>query len=95
MKRECHRCGAIISGSRCPRCTALAQRPYNAPAYQAQRRALIAAEPWCHASPCPYPDAGSAANPLTADHVIPLRARVTDGLVVLCRRCNSAKGGRL
>ena len=95
MKRECHRCGKVTTVP-CRDCTNAAQRPYNDRTYQALRAELIAAEPWCHSIPCPYDDAGTPTNPLTADHVTPLRAiGPSYGLSILCRRCNSAKGGRL
>ncbi len=61
---------------------------------------MIAAEPWCHreaadGTPCPYPDAGLAPNPLTLHHVIPLASGETDPRrLVLCRRCNSSLGAR-
>jgi hypothetical protein len=55
----------------------------------------VADEPWCHrVGGCPYPDAGTPANPLTGDHAVALRAGgdPRQAPIVLCRRCNSAKG---
>lgn len=71
--------------------------PYESPAYRSARRAVLEAEPWCHTQPeCPYPDRGTPANPLTADHVTPIAAGGgPDQLTVLCRRCNSSKGARV
>lgn len=70
---------------------------YESPVYRAARRAALEAEPWCHTQPvCPYPDRGTPANPLSADHVVPVSAGGRDDqLTVLCRRCNSSKGARL
>jgi hypothetical protein len=61
-------------------------------------RAAIAAEPWCHANPCRFPEtAGTRINPLQADHPVPLAAggHPHQLPVVLCRRDNARKGGRL
>ena len=72
-------------------------------AYQRARRDAIAAEPWCHRAEldfgmgkqaCPHPDAGTPANPLTGDHVVPRRLGGSDELVVLCLRCNAERGSR-
>ena len=63
--------------------------------WAARHKAAVQAEPWCHSTPCPHPDAGTDANPLTADHTNPASLGGAAGrLVVLCRRCNSAKGNR-
>ena len=91
-------------GARCSLCTRANERRsrlsprlrgYDA-GYRQERARVLAAEPWCHSTPCPYPDAGTPANPLTADHVVPLaRGGYGSPLTVLCRSCNSAKGARL
>jgi hypothetical protein len=52
-------------------------------AWQQYSRRRVAEVGVCQVQPCPYPDCGTEANPLTTDHV-------TYGLV-LCRRANSAK----
>ena len=101
----CLDCGVPqVHGPRCVLCTrshdrrrrsSPAARGYDA-TYRRQRAAVLAAEPWCHASPCRYPEtAGTRVNPLTADHVTPLSAGGYGGpLVPMCRSCNSAKGAR-
>jgi hypothetical protein len=56
----------------------------------------IEAEPWCHhPGGCCYPDAGTPANPLSGEHLDPVRHAGTalpslDDITVLCRRHNSA-----
>lgn len=63
--------------------------------YRRRRAEAIAAEPWCHnPDGCPHHDVGTKANPLTADHPIPLgRGGDHDQpLIVYCKRCNSSKG---
>ena len=63
--------------------------------YKRERRELIAAESWCHNPECPYPDAGTSANPLTVEHLIPLIRGGIDGpKTVLCKRCNSGRRDR-
>lgn len=70
------------------------QRGYDY-AYEQRRRAAITAEPWCHNRACPRADAGTPANPLSADHVIPVVEGGQLGpITVLCKRCNSAKRDR-
>lgn len=102
----CIDCGtAQLHGARCVLCTrshdrrrrsSPAARGYDA-TYRRARAAVLAAEPWCHADPCRYPDtAGTYVNPLAADHVIPLAAGGYGGpLVPMCRSDNSAKGARI
>ena len=101
--RPCLSCGALTRSTRCPaheRANDHTRRPaFRArygPGWDKRRAETIAAEPWCHTYPhCPYPDAGSAANPLTADHSLALVAGGSDSpLVTRCRRCNSGKGAR-
>jgi hypothetical protein len=58
------------------------QRDYSV-VWQVYSRDRVPEVGHCQARPCPYPDAGTARNPLTTDHA-------ALGLV-LCRRCNSAK----
>ena len=92
----CLDCGALIRrGPRCYLCGRAHDRHRRAnptarygPGYRARHRAAIDAEPWCHADPCRYPDtAGSRANPLTADHPIPIAAGGSplQPLVPMCR----------
>jgi len=106
--RPCLDCPTLVRGaSRCPPCTArrdqaraqrgqqrgsTAQRGYGA-AWQRVVTQALAAQPWC--SGCLHP--GSPDNPLTGDHIMPLiqGGPCTPANVrVLCRRCNSKKGGR-
>lgn len=104
--RTCLDCGIPQRhGERCVLCDRAYQyrrrrsprlRGYDA-AYRRERDRVIAAEPWCHTQPgCPYPDAGSRANPLTGGHTVPLsRNGYGSPLVPLCRSCNSAQGNRM
>lgn len=103
MKRLCFRGHGYYTGQ-CPACErgrdarrgTSTQRGYDAD-YRRRRAAVIAAEPWCHTEPsCPYADSGTSANPLTADHVLPVSKGGRHGpLVPLCKRCNSGKGARM
>ena len=98
-------CGKVVtSGSRCPvHQHELEMRMDRARGTRSERgydsrwrrlaKEAIAAHPWC--SRCGMQ--GSASNPLTGDHKVPLArggASVMDNVVVLCRRCNSRKGKR-
>ena len=103
MTRLCFRGHGYYTGSRCQGCEkerdarrgTAKQRGYDAP-YRRRRNAVIDLEPWCHSDPCPYSDSGTSANPLTADHVVPIAKGGRYGpLTVLCRRCNSAKRDRM
>jgi 5-methylcytosine-specific restriction enzyme A len=103
--RPCLDCPTLVRGaSRCPPCTArreqardqrrgrTAQRGYGA-AWQRVVGQAIQAQPWC--SVCLHP--GSPDNPLTGDHIQPLQTGgpcTPANVQVLCRRHNSAKGGR-
>ena len=88
-------CGRLTRATRCPVHAAQVRQPYNG-TYRARRGLAIQGEPWCHSTPCPYPDAGTRANPLTADHINPIANGGADGpLTVLCLRCNSGKRDRL
>lgn len=54
----------------------------------------IRAQPYC--SICLHP--GSPTNPLTADHIIPVKLggkSTPDNLRTLCRTCNSRRGKRV
>ena len=101
MKRRCIRGhGFLVSGQRCRACERerTARRDlshYENAEYRARRAAVLAAEPWCHSTPCRYDDAGTVANPLTADHVVAVASGGALGpLSVLCKRCNSGKRDR-
>ena len=102
MQRPCLDCGRLTKRTRCLTCTKAydqTRRPSATerygPGWAARHRAAVQAEPWCHNPTCPYPDAGSDANPLTADHTTPASLGGAGSvLVVLCKRCNSGKGAR-
>ena len=98
-------CSKVVStGSRCPvhqhvvdvardrRRGTRSERGYDSRWARLATEA-IAEHPWC----VRCGTQGSTANPLTADHDVPLaRGGVSEraNVVVLCRRCNSRKGKR-
>ena len=97
--RACLDCGALIStGSRCALHQRVRERTRRGtPAqrygsgYRQRHKDVINEEPWCHVAGCPYPI--TPANPLTADHPVPV-ARGGDPmqlLVVMCKRHNSGR----
>ncbi|WP_363326415.1 HNH endonuclease signature motif containing protein [Haloactinopolyspora sp.] len=93
MQRSCLGCGRLIqSGSRCGSC----RRQRHTAAYGGDwRRARAALAGIDRCARCG--ERGSPANPLTADHVVPVARGGTDdasNLQVLCRRCNSSKADR-
>ena len=96
-------CSTLTRLTRCPLHHRLHERqraqPYQDQIYRQARRAALDAEPWCHTAPsCPYPDRGTPANPLTADHIVPLAwggRNVRSNMQTMCRACNSAKRDRL
>ena len=103
MLRPCLDCGTLSSGSYCPphqtavnrardaRRGSSHDRGYDA-SWARLSKAARAAEPWCHTEGgCPYPDSGVPPNDLVADHRIP--GSLDGGVEVLCRRCNSRRGG--
>lgn len=101
--RPCLDCGKLTrNGSRCEAHAQIkqqqrerargtkVQRGYG-PGWSRLSAATIKAQPYC--SICLTE--GSAANPLTADHILAVRdggTSTTGNLRTLCRRCNSAKG---
>lgn len=105
-RRPCVICGSPCSGSRCTAHPATPRRSAHARGYGAdharQTARAIEAEPWCHTpAGCPYPDAGTASNPLTGGHPLPLADFGFDVIawgqqprVPQCRRCNSGKRER-
>lgn len=97
-------CGRLTSRTRCTEHERGRERGRGTPSargydhgYQKRRIAAISAEPWCHwGGGCRYPDVGTYANPLTADHVVPIALGGRDGpLTVLCKRHNSGKRDRV
>jgi 5-methylcytosine-specific restriction endonuclease McrA len=99
LPRHCLDCGTLTrSGSRCPDC----ERANHNRAYGGAWRKISEAQrlrvPWCeclgecgrHASLC-----GTRWN-LTTDHIKPHAHGGTarDGVITMCRSCNSAKGDR-
>ena len=104
--RPCIDCGRPSPGSRCDdhartveyrrTRTKRVRRPYTW-AEQRRRARVIAAWRTEHGDWCPgWRRPGHASVDLTADHDLPVAAGgAEDGpLVVLCRSCNSRKGGR-
>jgi 5-methylcytosine-specific restriction endonuclease McrA len=98
-------CERLTRGTRCTACEAQYQRQRGTPTqrgygpdYRKRRLEAISAEPWCHrVGGCRYPeDAGTLRNPLTADHIVPVKYGGRDGpLTVLCKRDNASRGARL
>ena len=101
MKRPCLDCGVLIDKAR--RCRAYEsqyQRQRGSPTRRGYDSAWVRVserareeQPWC--TQCGR--VGTRANPLGADHVVPLAhggVSMADNVVVLCRECNSAKGAR-
>ena len=97
VKRPCIDCGRLIASStRCRVCRGTVERRRGSPtqrgydsAWYRVVRAAINEQPWC--ANC------MATHDLTGDHLVPLSLGGTstpDNVVVLCRRCNSAKGAR-
>ena len=95
MLTPCLDCGRPSRGSRCPAHEAVIRRAYHG-SYPSRRAAAIRAEPWCHRpGGCPHPDAGTRANPLTADHTTPVvRGGASSSLLVVCLRCNHSRQDR-
>ena len=101
MKRVCSGCGVITDKRRCPACARtyeISRQRRTKGHYDAEwvklRARAIREHPWC--SVCGHP--GSPDNPLTGDHIVPLRhggLNKRDNVAVLCRGCNSGKGARL
>jgi hypothetical protein len=94
VRTQCSK-GHLYVGSRCPTCRRAHDVAYGY-GYRQRRRVVLDGASKCQSVPrCPYPDAGSAANPLTTDHVVPVSHGGTDSaLMVLCLRCNSGKRDR-
>jgi 5-methylcytosine-specific restriction protein A len=100
--RPCLDCGTPSARTRCSDCQSMRERTrpsrrvlgrYDTK-YLRLRKVAIRAQPWC--SRCHTP--GTEANPLTADHRVPLGLggkNVMSNIDVLCRACNSAKRDRL
>lgn len=87
--RPCLDCHRRTHGTRCLDCERRAQQKRNAAvryrrtrAWRALSKAAREAQPWC--SRC-----GSGQD-LTVDHVV--NRSLAGGVMVLCRRCNGAKG---
>ena len=88
--RPCLDCNQPTNnGTRCPRCQQTlnarrwARRTHYHGNWRKTSRDLRAQQPYC--SQC------GATQDLTVDHITP--RTTTDGLDVLCRTCNSRKGG--
>jgi DNA primase len=93
VKRPCLDCGVLAEGSRCAtherarQRARNAQRPWYAGDWRRIAKEAIAAHPYC--ARCRT--RGTAANPLTVDHVEP--RSLAAGVQVLCLSCNAKKGG--
>ena len=88
-RRLCLTCGAPTTDTRCDACRRVresarnARRPWYSTEWRRLSKAARQSQPWC--TQC------GATDDLTVDHVVP---RSLDGwVVVLCRSCNSSKGG--
>ena len=104
--RPCLDCGApTTNGTRCPPCASARNRQRDKHRGNRHKRgytsawARIATQVTTTIGQCiDCGHQGSKDNPLTADHIIPKAAGGTDhpsNLTARCRRCNSAKGGRV
>jgi 5-methylcytosine-specific restriction protein A len=92
--RVCLGCGTITEKRRCQPCQskyeASRQRADYGGAWRKLVEQAIRAHPWC--TVC------RSTEDLTGDHIVPHRAGGRDergNVQVLCRGCNSRKGGRL
>jgi hypothetical protein len=90
-KSRCAACASARSRSRDRARGNASQRGYGH-SHRQRRAVAIAAEPWCHATRCPYADAGTPANPFSLEHLDPNDRN--GPVTVLCHRCNSARRGR-
>ena len=102
MLRPCLDCGEPSPRTRCPAHASAqeARRPsrrvlgrYDT-RYEKLRAATLREQPWCSECRVPHTD----ANPLTADHIVPLGRggkNVRSNMQTLCRACNSAKRDRI
>lgn len=103
MKRRCISCGrpAVAGRSRCSRhgptnAARHGPNPYDH-GWQVKAKAAVAEHVAIHGWMCPgYGVPAHRSTDLTGDHARPLSLGGTnDGVVaVLCRRCNTRKGGR-
>lgn len=96
MKRPCLVCGAPSVNTRCGAHVVQRFKPsrpeYANAAWRKLSRAMRAAQPWC--TLC------GRTEDLTLDHVVPLAKGGTvvpdaNGVIVLCRSCNSRRGARV
>ncbi|MGQ0669341.1 MAG: HNH endonuclease signature motif containing protein [Actinomycetota bacterium] len=96
--RPCLDCGRPTEGPRCKSCRPRSgtdprgtrqQRGYS-DQWLRSVKAAVSAQPWCSDCGAPW----SRDNPLTGDHPVPMSEGGSPDQepIVLCRRCNSAKG---
>jgi 5-methylcytosine-specific restriction protein A len=107
MRNMCAgRCGRVLPrAGRCPDCKRAKQRKqdrargtawqrgYNSE-YQKNRGSLINDDSYCYN--CGH--TGDKDNPLTGDHIKPRHLEIDnsiENLGILCRSCNSSKGGKV
>lgn len=103
-KRPCLDCGQLSAGPRCPAHTQARQRARDQArgsttsrglgwAHRQQRTGLLEAD---QTGACPgCGEAYTPDNPATAEHSTARSRGGTEADRLLCRRCNSAAGGRL
>ena len=89
--RHCLGCGVLTTATRCATCRANRRREAYGGDYPKRRAEQIERSPVCERCG----ERGTPANPLSADHVVPVaRGGARGKLRTLCRRCNSARGAR-
>lgn len=99
IPKPCLYCSKLSPREVCTSCKAKRQRPKTADRglggkHQRLAAQAVKAQPWC--SNCGT--RGSRSNPLSGDHIIPRSQggkAEAGNYQVLCRRCNSSKGGKL
>ncbi len=101
--KACNRCGRPVPITKrgpefCERCQVRPDvhihgpRPYNDPAYQANRKQVLAEEDCCALCGEPF----TPADPATVDHIVPVSSgggHERSNLRAAHRRCNARRGG--
>ena len=99
--RSCLRHGVAHDDRDCPRKQGSGKSGQPAPSHAERQRRRRVVEQWRaeHGNVCPgwnrEPHAVEPGNVLTADHVVPqsISGSAAGELRVLCRKCNTARGG--
>lgn len=86
----CKTCGALTDQTYCPRHRLKTSARQYGSEWQRIVKELIRQHPYC--ALCGH--RGSKDNPLTGDHVVPLRLGGKGPLRVYCRSCNVARSNR-